>query len=273
VAILFEQKQAAEDALTASERRYRDVVDSQTELVCRFLPDGALSFVNEAFCRAFQGGREALLGSDFVASLPSAVHDTARGQIRRAGLQMEHGEWECQVALADGSVGWRSWSCHPIIGARGKIDEFQAIGQDITDRKHAEEADRNLTHVSRLAVVGELTAMVAHEINQPLGAILSNADAARNAARNPGSAARRIREILSDIRRSDLRASEAVLRIRALLNKHEIQLQPVDLNGTIEDVLRPPPPTCDAERSWSEPSSRRRCHWYLATGCICSKCF
>jgi len=238
VAILFEQKQAAEDALTASERRYREVVESQTELVCRFLPSGALSFVNEAFCRAFRGGREALLGSDFVASLPTGVHDTARAQIRRAGLQIEHAEWECQVALADGTVGWRSWSCHPIIGPRGKVDEFQAIGQDITDRKHAEEADRNLTHVSRLAVVGELTAMVAHEINQPLGAILSNADAAEMLLETPDPPLDEIRQILSDIRRSDLRASEAVLRIRALLNKHEIQLQPVDLNGTIEDVLR-----------------------------------
>ena len=84
MAILIEQKRAADEALIRSERRYREVVESQNELVCRFLPDGTLSFVNEAFCRTFQCKRWALLGSEFVALLPEAVHDIARAQIGRA---------------------------------------------------------------------------------------------------------------------------------------------------------------------------------------------
>src|SRR5207342_862132 len=105
------------------------------------------------------------------------------------------------------------------------------------DRKRAEEAQQNLAHVSRLAVVGELTAMVAHEINQPLGAILSNADAAEMLLDRPDPPLGEIREILGHIRRNDLRASETVLRIRALMRKQEIHLQPIDLNRTIADVL------------------------------------
>ena len=80
--------------------------------------------------------------------------------------------------------------------------------------------------------------MVAHEINQPLGAILSNADAAELLLDSADPPLGAIREILCDIRKSDLRANEAILRIRALLGKREICLQPVDLNATIVEVLR-----------------------------------
>ena len=110
--------------------------------------------------------------------------------------------------------------------------------RDISDRKRAEEAQQNLAHASRLAVVGELTAMVAHEINQPLGAILSNADAAEMLLQSPEPPLDEIRQILSDIRKNDLRADQAIRRIRALLCKREMEMQSFDLNETLLDVLR-----------------------------------
>lgn len=110
--------------------------------------------------------------------------------------------------------------------------------RDVSDRKRAEEAQQNLAHVSRLAVVGELTAMIAHEINQPLGAILSNAEAAELLLESGKPATEEVREILSDIRKNDLRADEAIKRIRELLRKHEIQMRPVDINEMVTDVVR-----------------------------------
>jgi PAS domain S-box-containing protein len=237
VAILIEQKWIAEDHLIKSERRYREVIESQTELVCRFLLNGTLSFVNEAFCRAFQRGRATLVGSDFIALLPTTTLEAARAQIEQGVRRAERTEWECEVSRPDGSVGWQHWLCHPVITPGARIEEFQAIGHDITDRKRAEEAERSLTHASRLAVVGEFTAMLAHEINQPLAAILSNAESAEMLLTAADPPLDEIREILSDIRQSDLRASAVILRIRALLGKREICLQPVDLNTTIADVL------------------------------------
>ncbi len=112
------------------------------------------------------------------------------------------------------------------------------IIRDITDRKRAEEAQQNLAHVSRLAVVGELTAMIAHEINQPLGAILSNAEAAEILLESKNPPLDEIRLILQDIRKDDLRADEAIRRIRALLRKREMQMQLMDLNEAIVDGLR-----------------------------------
>ena len=97
--------------LIASERRYREVVESQTELVCRFLPDGTLSFVNEAFCRAFQREPRGLVGTDFVALLPEAAHDArarpdrawpaATGRARRMGMPGA----ACRDRTSAGSIG------------------------------------------------------------------------------------------------------------------------------------------------------------------------
>ncbi len=238
VAILSEQKDAAENELTASERRYRDVVESQADLVCRFLPDGTLSFVNEAFCRAFQRSRDSLVGTSFVALLPESARGLARAEIERCGQRGERGDWECQAPLPGQAVGWQHWLCHSVVDVRSRVEEFQAICHDITDRKRAEEADRSLTHASRMAVMGELTAMVAHEIKQPLTAILSNTDAAEILLRSPDPSLKELREILADIRASDLQANESIRRVRALVQKQEICLQPMDLNSTIADVLR-----------------------------------
>lgn len=98
-----------------------------------------------------------------------------------------------------------------------------------------------LAHASRLAVAGELTGVIAHEINQPLGAILSNADAADLLLASSADRRDELRAILADIRRDDLRASEIIHRLRALLAKQAVERQPFDLNsavGEVEPVLR-----------------------------------
>ena len=93
-----------------------------------------------------------------------------------------------------------------------------------------------LAHASRLAVAGELTGAIAHEINQPLGAILSNADAADLILQSGADRRDELREILADIRRDDLRAGDVIRRLRALLAKQAVERQPFDLNGAVSDV-------------------------------------
>jgi C4-dicarboxylate-specific signal transduction histidine kinase len=85
--------------------------------------------------------------------------------------------------------------------------------------------------------VGELTASIAHEINQPLGAILSYADAARLLLKSSPPALDQIQEILGSICKDDLRASEVIRRLRTLLTKREIDRQPVDINELSSDVV------------------------------------
>ncbi len=142
------------------------------------------------------------------------------------------------MTYPDGSRGWQHWICKAIDGGREAPTELQAIGHDITDRKRAEQAHRQLAHTARLAAVGELTAMVAHEINQPLCAILSNAEAAETLLSRENPPLDQIREIIVDIRNDDLRADEVIRGIRSLVGRREIKILPADLNKTIAHVLR-----------------------------------
>lgn len=116
--------------------------------------------------------------------------------------------------------------------------------RDITDCRHAEEELRvtrlNLAHASRLALVGELTASIAHEINQPLTAILSNASAGlrRLDADARSAEVKELREILMDVRDQSRLAADIIERVRALARKRPLELMPLDLNDVVNDILR-----------------------------------
>ena len=106
-----------------------------------------------------------------------------------------------------------------------------------TAEKAMQERTFELAHASRLAIAGQLTASIAHEINQPLGAILSNAETAELLLASPRLHQQELQQILGDIRRDNHRASEVIRRLRALLNKHEQERKPVDINQVLEDVI------------------------------------
>jgi PAS domain S-box-containing protein len=133
VAILIEQKQRVEE-------RYREVVESQTDLVCRYLPDTTLTFVNEAYCRFSGRKREDLIGKKFIDVLPEESRGSAVNQIALVVERRDSCDWEQEVSLADGGLGWQHWIGYPIFGPNGQLEEVQTIGHDITDRKRAELA-------------------------------------------------------------------------------------------------------------------------------------
>ena len=107
-------------------------------------------------------------------------------------------------------------------------------------RRNAESAVQKqrteLAHASRLAVAGELTASIAHEINQPLGAIQTSADAADLILQSGGDRREDLVRIVTRIRRDNLRASDVIRRLRALLAKQEPERQQVDLNAALGEV-------------------------------------
>jgi PAS domain S-box-containing protein len=148
-------------------------------------------------------------------------------------------ELELQGATTSRPGNERSWlvSYYPVHDSQGEIFGVTTVVQEITDRKQAEEARQELAHASRLTLVGELTASIAHEINQPLGAILSYADAAELLLESAPESITQVRRILEYIRRDDLRANEVIKRLRALLRKDEVKMQPVDVNDLVSDVL------------------------------------
>jgi two-component system sensor kinase FixL len=237
-AIDLTERRQQEAALRRSEARYRDVVESQANFVCRLLADGTLTFINSTFCRFLGRGRLELLGTDFTALFTPAARLSAAEAIQRALCGTRQATWECEVAHADGTRGWQSWVCHALDAAADEPRELQVIGYDVTDRKRAEESGRQLAQATRFAAVGELTAMVAHEINQPLCAILSNAEAAEILLRNEPPPLDELREIVADIRKDDLRADAAIRGIRSLLRRRDYEPRVVDLTATVHHVFK-----------------------------------
>jgi PAS domain S-box-containing protein len=162
VADITEYKQAYA-ALHESEERYRNVVEDQTEFISRFLPDGTHVFVNEAYCRYFGMKRDDILGHRFRPKVPP--EDRERMNRFFVSLSRDHpiDTIEHRIIMPDDSIRWQRWSDRAIFDSSGTITEYQSVGQDITERKRAEEslcqANRKLTLLASIS---------RHDINNQL---------------------------------------------------------------------------------------------------------
>jgi PAS domain S-box-containing protein len=125
-----------------SEKRYRGVVEDQTDLICRFRPDGALVFVNEAYCRFHVRTREQLLGSNFFPSLSAQDREIPLQQFARLTQAEPMQAFDKKLLLGDGRLLWQQCTARALFDKSGRIAEFQAVMQDITRRKESEEALR-----------------------------------------------------------------------------------------------------------------------------------
>ncbi len=114
------KRKEVEEELRRSEERYRAVVEDQTELICRFLPDGTITFVNDAYCRYFDRPQRRLVGKSISPQHPVAM--------------IEH-----QIA-SHGERRWQQWTDRGIFDAAGNLIEFQSVGRDITAQKNSEQA-------------------------------------------------------------------------------------------------------------------------------------
>lgn len=134
--------------------------------------------------------------------------------------------------------GWQIALALAIVAAQAVL--IAALLAQRRMRFLAEQSEQNrrseLAHAARFAVAGELTAAIAHEINQPLGAILSNADAGDLMLDSGKDQRHELRAVLADIRRDDLRASEVIRRLRDLLGKRTFERQDFDLNEIVDEL-------------------------------------
>jgi PAS domain S-box-containing protein len=104
-----EHKQA-EEALRDSEERYRNIVESQMELVCRFLLDGTLTFVNEAICRILGQARDEIIGQNFYTYVHPDDQEKTRRNLESLSIDSPVGSNEERVILPDGEMRWWQWS-------------------------------------------------------------------------------------------------------------------------------------------------------------------
>ena len=141
VALLFERRRRRKAAigLRQSEERYRNVVETQTELICRFLPDTTLTFVNEAYCKYFGQPAAELVGTKFVLLIPESQREASLRYFESFVKQPRTESHEHPVIRPDGSYGWQQWTNHAITSSDGTVAELQGVGRDISERKQLEQ--------------------------------------------------------------------------------------------------------------------------------------
>jgi len=136
----YEELSRGEQQLRLSEERYRDVVEDQTEFICRFTPDGRLTFVNDAYCRYFGLDKDACLEKHHTVVLPPGDKQLIKEHFSAFTPQHPSSIVEHRIVMPTGEVRWQRWSDRAIFDKDGRIIEYQSVGRDTTDKVTAEDA-------------------------------------------------------------------------------------------------------------------------------------
>jgi hypothetical protein len=237
----IEDRRQAEQALRASEHHLRLMTETIPALVWRTTPDGEIDYVNRRVLEYTGKPLEDFGNNGWLQLLhPDDVDSTIR--IWRQNTQTgEPHQVAYRLRRADGAYRWFDVRGEPLRDNEGRVVQWYGICIDVEDRRRTEEALRNtqerLSIASQVATVGELAASIAHEVNQPLTAVVSNGNACLRwlSAQPPNLA--KAAEAAERIVRDGKDAGEVVRHIRALFKRAAHEEVPLDLNEVIGEVL------------------------------------
>lgn len=232
------ERKRAEDNLRKSEERYRSLVESTDDSIYLVDEDCRYLFVNEKHLKRLDLPSTWVIEGTSYSAYHSAPETGAFREkvqmVLATGISLSY-EYQSE---RDGNYFIRTFS--PIKDG-GKVQAISVISKDITLQKRAEletQIDRlELAHLERLAMMGELTASLAHELNQPLTAILSNAQAALRLIQCDPPDMDEVRTILQDIVSDNRRASQFIRHVRTIFKKNEIAKIPLSIKDVIAAVI------------------------------------
>lgn len=233
-----------EQELRTSEKRTRVIVDTALDAVVTMDADGMITGWNTQAEKIFGWTSGQAVGRRLSHTIiPSKYRDAHEIGLRRFLRTGEGPVLNKRIEIAGQHRDGREFPIELTVTAvkLGERWAFSAFLRDITERRRAEEAlqtmQAELARVSRLCTVGELTASIAHEINQPLAAVVTNADVCRRLLSGDAPDLHELREAVADIADAGTRAGDVISRIRALLKKSHPETAPLDLGDLVREVL------------------------------------
>ncbi len=145
-------RERAADALRVGEERYRTLAEETPVLICRYLPGGEITYVNEAYCRYFGKTPEELVGSSFFLLIPESDRETVKASISTMTVESPNWSQEHRVISSNGEIRWQRWTDRAQFDANGQPVAYQSVGEDITKRKQAEaERERLMSAIEQAA--------------------------------------------------------------------------------------------------------------------------
>jgi PAS domain S-box-containing protein len=234
------QLQDLYESLQSSEDRLRRVINTIPAHVWSNLPDGSVDFINQRLLESTGLSIEALLGSGWQ----SIIHPDDRvryiSEWRAALAAGEPVEIEARILTAQRDYRWLLVRNVPLRDGHGEIIKWYGTGIDIEDRKRAEDglrkAQSDLAHANRVTTMGELSASLAHEINQPITGAITNASLCLRRLDREQPDIEGARTAASRIIRDANRAAEIINRIKMFFRKGVVAKEPVDVNEMIRDM-------------------------------------
>lgn len=238
VAVAIEQRWRVEQDLRESEERFRRMAESAPVLLWMSGTDKLCNFFNRGWL-AFTGRTlEQEIGNGWAEGVHPDDVDHCVARYGTAFDARESFELEYRLRRHDGEYRWVLDIGTPRYAPGGEFSGYIGSAIDITDRRRAEEMRQALAHTQRLAVMGELTAAIAHEVRQPMSAILLDAQTAEKLASNENLSPGFMREIASGIRMNASRVDMVMSRILGYLRKQDPQPSPLDVNAVVQGVMQ-----------------------------------
>jgi len=234
------QLQGLYESLQSSEDRLRRVINAIPAYVWSTLPDGSVDFVNQRLSDSTGLSAEELSKAGWSSIIHPDDLDRYITEWQSALATGEPTEGEVRVRTALSRYRWMLVRNVPLRDVPGKIIKWYGTGIDIEDRKEAEEslraAQTELAHVNRVTTMGELTATLAHEVNQPIAAASINANVCLRLLKREEpdleEASRAASRMVGDVNR----AAEIITRVRQFFRKGSTPREPLDLNELIRGM-------------------------------------
>lgn len=227
---------AAAQALRESQERYRKISEDSPAYISTFLPDGTLTYVNPALAHDTGKTQAELVGANFFEFLLPEHRVSVRRALDSLSPQNRTETHEQAMYGPNQSIVWHQWNNRGIFDEQGRILEIQAVGQDITDRKRAEEErvrlEQQMLHAQKMESLGVLAGGVAHDFNNILMAIIGNVDLSLMRVPEDSPVAQHLR----NIEKSAMRAADLAKQMLAYSGKGRFIIEELDLNRLVQEL-------------------------------------
>ncbi|MBN1868706.1 response regulator [Candidatus Sumerlaeota bacterium] len=232
------ERRKATEELRESEERYRTLVEDLPVFVCRFLPGGAIAYVNGAYCRCLGKITEDLVGKSFWASVFEEDRERVLNGISSLSVDSPTQLNEYRMVGRGERIRWHRWIHHALFDAEGAVVAYQAIGEDVTERKRADEEKARLAaqliQAQKMQAVGQLAGGIAHDFNNLLQAIQGHCELGLEELATDAPS----RAELESIMYAAGRAAALVKQLLAFSRRQVLELSDLDLNEVIANLLK-----------------------------------